>query len=289
VSLLHFLFYVRSGDGIDHLVATRGGAQESRIAGGSQALALALAADLDVWLASPVSEIAGDEVRFPGGSLRAERVIVALPPTLAGRIRYAPALPWRRDHLMQQMPMGYVIKAQVRYSEPFWRADGLSGFALSTDGPVTSTFDTSPADGRSGVLCGFIESDHALALSALAPGDRRAAVVASLARLFGEPAARPLEYFDVNWAEEEWSRGCFVGHFPPGAWTRFGPALRAPVGRIHWAGTETAERWNGYMDGAIRSGERAAAEVLAGKRMIPTTAARRTPRSRARGSAARRR
>jgi monoamine oxidase len=110
------------------------------------------------------------------------------------------------------------------------------------------------------VLCAFIESDHALAL---ADAGRQDAVVASLGRLFGPRALEPVEYFDINWAEEEWSRGGFVGHLPPGAWTRFGFTLRQPVGHIHWAGTETAERWNGYMDGAIRSGERAAREVLA--------------------------
>jgi monoamine oxidase len=263
VSLLHFLFYIRSGHGIDHLVATRGGAQESRIAGGSQALATAMAQGLDVRLSCPVSEIRDGQVRFGDGLLRGARVVVAVPPPLAGRIRYAPALPWRRDQLMQQMPMGHVIKAQVRYASPFWRVDGLSGFALSTDGPVTSTFGTSPAPGGCGVLCAFVESDHALALSALPPPARRRAVIASLGRLFGAAATQPLEYFDMNWAEEEWSRGCFVGHFPPGAWTRYGSTLREPAGRIHWAGTETAERWNGYMDGAIRSGERAAAEVLA--------------------------
>ena len=50
---------------------------------------------------------------------------------------------------------------------------------------------------------------------------------------------------------------------PPGSWTQFGPLLRRPVGPLHWAGTETADEWTGFMDGAVRSGLRAATEVAA--------------------------
>jgi monoamine oxidase len=269
ISLLYFLFYVRSGEGIDMLVATEGGAQERRVRGGSHTLSRRMAEELGdaVRLNAPVHLIEQDAdgvvVHHDGGRIAAGRAVVAVAPALAGRIRYRPALDWRRDQLTQQTPMGFVIKAQARYPAPFWRADGLTGFALSTDGPVTSTFDTSPADAGCGVLCAFVESDHALRLAALDADERRAAVVAGLARLFGAPAGEPDDYMEVNWAQEEWTRGCFVGHPAVGAWTRFGSTLRAPAGRIHWAGTETAERWSGYMEGAVRSGERAAAEVLA--------------------------
>ena len=81
-------------------------------------------------------------------------------------------------------------------------------------------------------------------------------------RYFGAQAANPLDYVEMNWSAEQWTRGCYGGFAPPGVWSDFGPALKAPVGRIHWAGAETSDYWNGYMDGAVRSGERAAAEAI---------------------------
>jgi monoamine oxidase len=268
MSLLHFLFYCRSGGTLDRLVATHGGAQESRLEGGSQQLALRLADRLGdvVRLGSPVSAIRQDdrgvEVIQDGGMVRAGRAIVALPPTLAGRIRYSPVLPPLRDQLTQQVPMGYVIKVHVAYPEPFWRAEGLSGSVFSLDDEVSIIFDNSPPDLRCGVLLGFLEGRHARRSGKLAPEERMELVLSVLARFFGSRVADPEEYVEKDWAAEEWSRGCYGGRFGTGVWTGYGQALREPVGRVHWAGTETSEVWNGYMDGAVRSGERAAREVL---------------------------
>jgi monoamine oxidase len=268
MSLLHFLFYCRSGGTLDRLVATHGGAQESRLEGGSQQLALRLADRLGdvVRLGSPVSAIRQDdrgvEVIQDGGMVRAGRAIVALPPTLAGRIRYSPVLPPLRDQLTQQVPMGYVIKVHVAYPEPFWRVEGLSGSVFSLDDEVSIIFDNSPPDLRCGVLLGFLEGRHARRSGKLAPEERMELVLSVLARFFGSRVADPEEYVEKDWAAEEWSRGCYGGRFGTGVWTGYGQALREPVGRIHWAGTETSEVWNGYMDGAVRSGERAAREVL---------------------------
>ncbi len=268
MSLLHFLFYCRSGGSLDRLVATHGGAQESRLEGGSQQLALHLADRLGdaVRLGSPVGAIRQDaggvEVTHDGGVLQASRAIVAIPPTLAGRIRYSPALPPLRDQLTQQVPMGYVTKVQIAYPEPFWRAEGLSGSVLSLDDEVSVIFDNSPQDLSCGVLLGFLEGKHARRAGKLAPEERKELVLSVLEKFFGPRAADPEEYVERDWAAEEWSRGCYGGRFGTGAWTGYGEALREPVGRVHWAGTETADVWNGYMDGAIRSGERAAREVL---------------------------
>jgi monoamine oxidase len=268
MSLLHFLFYCRSGGTIDRLVDTRGGAQESRLVGGSQQLALRLAEWLGdaVRLGVPVSAIRQDdggvEVTHDGGGVRAGRAIVALPPTLAARIRYSPALPPLRDQLTQQVPMGYVTKVQIAYPEPFWRAEGLSGSALSLDDEVSVIFDNSPPDLSCGVLLGFLEGAHARRIGKLPPEERKELVLSRFAKFFGPRAADPDEYVERDWAAEEWSRGCYGGRFGTGVWTSYGEALREPVGRIHWAGTETAEVWNGYMDGAVRSGERAAREVF---------------------------
>jgi monoamine oxidase len=268
MSLLHFLFYIHSGGMIDMLVATGGGAQESRIRGGSQAIALRTAEELGdaVRLGCPVHLIRQDadgiEVVHERGSARAERVIVALPPALAGRIRYSPPLPGPRDHLTQQVPMGCVIKMQIRYDAPFWREDGLSGFVVSLDEPVSVMFDNSPEDLRSGVLLGFFEGRHATAASLMDPDERRQLALTCFAKYFGQRALNPVEFIEQDWAAEEFSRGCYGGRMGTGVWTRYAHTLREPVGRIHWAGTETADVWNGYMDGAVRSGERAAEEAL---------------------------
>jgi monoamine oxidase len=150
------------------------------------------------------------------------------------------------------------------YEEPFWRADGLSGEAVADAGPVTLTFDSSPRDGSRGVLLGFVGGPEARQMATLAPGERRAAVLACLERLFGPRAAEPVDYAEQAWAQEEWSGGGPTSNFGPGGWTECGPALREPLGPIHWAGTETATVWSGYMEGALQAGERVAAEVLAG-------------------------
>ena len=169
-----------------------------------------------------------------------------------------------------------MIKCMAVYDEPFWRADGFSGQVTSTDGPVKVVFDNTPSTGGVGVLLGFLEGEQARALGRVPLEERRDAVVACFARFFGPRAREPIEYVERAWAEEIYSRGCYAGYLPPGTWTSLGFALRRPCGRIHWAGTETAEVWNGYMDGAISSGERAARDVLAaGVQTLPAeTAAR---------------
>jgi monoamine oxidase len=149
------------------------------------------------------------------------------------------------------------------YERPFWREQGLSGEALSDRGPATLTFDNSPAGSDFGVMLGFVGGRDAHAFGRLGARERRDAIVAGFASLFGSQAGQPLEYMEQDWSAERWSGGGPTAFFAPGTWTAFGPALREPVGAIHWAGTETASRWSGYMEGAVLSGERAAAEVTA--------------------------
>ncbi len=268
ISLLHFLFYCKSGGMMDRLVLTSGGAQEKRLVGGSQQLALELAARLGsaIRLNAPVTEIrqADESVKviYDGGAVVASRAIVAIPPTLAARVRYSPTLPPLRDQLTQRIPMGYVIKVQLVYPEPFWRIDGLSGSVFSFDDEINDTFDNSPPDSSCGVLLGFVEGDHARQLGNLPPDERKDLLISRFVKFFGPRAKDPIEYVEKDWSTEEWTRGGYSGHLGTGVWTRYGQALRQPIGQIHWAGTETAAVWNGYMDGAVRSGERAAHEVL---------------------------
>jgi monoamine oxidase len=267
LSLLHALFYLAAGTGILFLTGTAGGAQDSRFHGGSQLVSIRLAQRLGrrVTLGAPVRSIVQDAhgvtVVSDAGSWRARRAILALSPLLAGRIDYAPALPALRDGLTQRVPQGSVIKYEAVYPRPFWRSAGLSGYTNSDRSPIAFTYDNSPPSGRPGVLLGFVVGADARHLGTLSARERHRRVLASLERLFGPQAGRPRALIEQNWSTEPWTRGCYAGYFPPGVWSDFGAALRAPVGRLHWAGTETAEVFNGYMDGAVRSGERAAREV----------------------------
>lgn len=193
---------------------------------------------------------------------RAKQVVVAVPPPLASRIAYHPPLPAARDNLLQRLPMGSVIKCVATYPEPFWRTAGLSGAALSLRGPFALTADSSPRSGQRGVLIGFVNGVSARDLATHSPANRRKILLDALTRLFGPQAGTPVSFVERNWNEEPFVRGAYSAVFPPGAWTQLGQALRAPVGRIHWAGTETASRWYGYIDGAVRSGEAAADAVI---------------------------
>jgi monoamine oxidase len=269
MSLLHVLFYIHSAGSLEMLFDTEGGAQQDRFVGGSQRIPILMAQELgreNVLLGAPVRMIRRGEhgvtVEADGATVRARRAVVAVAPTLAGRIAYDPPLPGFRDQLTQRMPLGTVAKCMAIYDEPFWRAENLSGQGTSDAGPVKLTFDNSPPSGAPGVLLGFLEGRQARELGRLHANERRAAVLDCFARLFGPRAGRPDAYVERLWAEEEWSRGCYGCHMPTGAWTAYGPALREPIGPLHWAGAEYATVWNGYMDGAVRSGEAAASAAL---------------------------
>ena len=275
VSLLFVLAYIAGAGNEDtpgdfnRLINTGGGAQESRFVGGSQLVAIRLAERLGrrVVLRAPARRIfhsrRGVRVETDTATAVGKRAIVALAPTLAGRIEYRPVLPALRDQLTQRFPMGSVIKCEAVYDTPFWREQGLTGQAVSDAAPVRITFDNSPPDGSPGVLVGFIEGAEARLYARRTADERRDAVLRNFATYFGDRALRPTAYHDKDWSSDPWARGCYTGILPPGVLLDYGPAIREPVGRLHWAGTETATIWQGYMDGAVRSGERAAREVLA--------------------------
>ena len=269
LSLLHTLFVIRSAGGLATLLATAGGAQERRFHQGAQTVSIRLAESLEgrIVLGAPAQVVrhgeSGVAVEADGRAVAASRAILAVPPAVAGRIGYRPAMPGWRNQLTQRVPMGSVIKVHAIYEEPFWRSEGLSGFVVSDSGPVRVVYDNSPEDGTPGVLVGFIEGEQARTWARRDRADRRAGILACLTDYFGERAGRPRELLERSWADEEYSGGCYAGYFPPGVWTSFGQALREPIGRLHWAGTETATVWTSYMEGAVQSGERAAEEVLA--------------------------
>ena len=275
LSMLFALFYTAASGDKDHPGTfqrnfnTRAGAQASRLIGGSQIVPLTLAAQLGarVVLSSPVRSItqARGQVTVVSDRLTvsARRAVVAIPPTLAGRIHYDPILPPGRDGLTQRYGPGTLIKVAAVYDRPFWRTHGLTGQAVATGFPISISYDDSPPGGRPGVLFGFVGGDNARRYRTLPAAERRRAVLSQLDLFFGAEARRPSHIVETDWSAQPWTRGCPVGIPAVGSFVAYGPHLREPVGHIHWAGTETATYWNGYMDGAVSSGQRAAAEVAA--------------------------
>jgi len=284
LSLLFALAYARGGGGLNMLVRTTGGAQERRFTGGAQQMAGHLAAGLGDRLitGAPVTSVVhgpsgvsvvaehpgtGAPGGDPGGTGRvridARRVVVAVPPAVQGRIAFDPPLPGDRSQLAQHAPMGSVTKVHAVFDRPFWREDGLSGQVVADAGTLRFVSDNSPEDGAHGVLMGFIAGHDDRRLESAGPAGRREAALADLVRAFGPSAAEPVEFVEQRWSAEPFSGGAPVACFGPGLLTGCGPALRRPVGPVHWAGTETADEWSGYIEGAVSSGERAAGEVLA--------------------------
>jgi monoamine oxidase len=274
MSFLHLAHWVGTAGGLAHMTAIRDGGQQDHLAEGTQEIAKRMAAALGeaVVLGAPVEQVAQDAhgvtVRGGRGTWKARHAVIAIPPLLAGRIEYEPAMPPRRSGLTERFPMGAVIKCIALYERAFWRERGFSGEAIANGDPVGVVL----ANGdpplelprpRLHPLVAFIEGEPARRWSGRSPAERRQAVLRDLAALFGAEAQEPAEYIEQDWIAEPWTRGCSAGVMPAGVLAQFGPALRAPVGRLHWAGSETAMEFHGYMEGAVESGERAAAEVLA--------------------------
>lgn len=272
LSLLYFLFYLRSGGGLVRLISIRDGAQASRLRGGAQGLSRGMAEALrsPVVHGCPVQAVLheGDGVRVHAQerSFEARHVIVAVPPARAADIDLGPARTEARRIAEAGMPMGSVVKCVVAYRRPFWREAGLSGESVSDGEPIRATFDGCAPDGSFHALVAFVIAGSAGDFGALAVQERRRRVVEHLVRLFGPKARDATGYLDQDWSQEAYSGGCYTGLMGPGVLARVGNVLREPAGRIRFAGTETARRWCGYFDGALEAGQRAADEVLDAQR-----------------------
>jgi len=268
VSLLHLLFLVRAHGRIETLFSIEGGAQENMIDGGMGALASRLAGELgeSVHVGEPVRSITQSKDRVVVASDRlsvdASFAVVTVPPALALDIAFDPPLPEDRRTLYRCAVAGVETKTVVSYDEPFWRADGLSGQSAEPGSPSEVTIDASPSDGAYGVLASFTFGSVAQRVATMSVSERRQSVLDALGRRFGPPASTPADYAETEWWNEPWSRGCSMAHLPPGMLSRYGALLREPFGRVHWAGTETSTMSHGAVDGAIRSGHRAANELL---------------------------
>ena len=267
ISLLHVAHYLHACGGLNPMIDTAGGAQQDHFPEGAQQLSIRLAEKLGdkVLLDAPTTRVEwtveGAKVTAGGEIINCRNVIVAVPPALRRRITFAPLLPLAHEVLPQRWAQGVISKVYVAYETPFWRAAGLSGQVVSDSAPIYGTFDTGPADDGPGVLLGFIGGSYAREFATLPPDERRLRALSALATFFGEQALTPVDYIEQQWGQDHWSGGGPTAAVPAGAWTSYGPALTAPVGPIHWAGSETSDKWPGYLDGAVRAGERAAREV----------------------------
>lgn len=274
MSLLFLLWYIAASGNETHPGTferssdTSGGAQDSRFVGGSglipQRLARRLGDVVAVDAAVRRIEQRADRVLVTSdrGTVRADRVVVAVPPATALAVDWFPLLPPKRMQLLQRMPMGQLMKADAVYETPFWREDGLTGMGVSDHGAVRVCFDNSPADASVGVLLAFVGGSTWERYGGLSLADRRAAVLEGFAEVVGPRALKPVEYVEHDWTHERWTMGGPVAVLGTGTTTSFGRWVRQPFRRVHWAGTETSTYWSGYMDGAVRAGDRAAREVL---------------------------
>ncbi|MFI5776835.1 flavin monoamine oxidase family protein [Nocardia sp. NPDC051570] len=258
------MHYTANGS-IMRIVGGRDRASTYRFLGGAQRIAEGLAGELagSIRLNSPVRRIirSGDEViaQTDTAAIRARRALVAIPPPFAAEIEFIPDVVRERAALAVRSHSTTQIKANIVYARPFWRANGLSGCVLSEQGQFRNIWDNTPASGRPGVLAGFITGDAAAALDDAGDAQLRRVIVDDLVRYFGEDAARPREVLFHRWRQEPWIQGC------SGSLAHLGVThprtIRRPGRLVHWAGTETAECWQGHMDGAVSAGSRAAREI----------------------------
>lgn len=271
LSLLGVLQHIRSAGGLLRLIGVRGGAQDRRLITGAQSISTSLADRMPgrVLLETPAKQIEWDAntatVRAAGHEFRASAVVVAMCPIDRGHIDMVPELPpIERDRIALSAQYSG-IKVHAVYPTPFWRARGFNGQAVSDVGPAPVVFDNSPADDRVGVLSAFVAgtvSDHPASPTIeqiLDPDVRRVGVLECFAELFGDEARHPTYFTEVDWRAEPYIEGC-IPSVAPGVLTATHGHSHG-TGRLVWAGTEQSDVWNGYIDGAVRAGERAAAHA----------------------------
>lgn len=272
VSYLFFLDCLSKNHGLSTLLGVKGGAQQDKFHGGAWQIAKKLADQIgeNIQLNSPVTRIEYDQqqvkVHTDNQIFTAKHVVITVPPPVISKIEFSPELPSARMELIKQMKMGAVIKIHVAYATPFWRQKGWSGAVASADRALSVVFDQSPEDESCGILVGLIEADHAKAVSKMDETARRELLIADLVYYFGDDALQPIEYVEQDWIKEPWSQGGYLAYMPPKLLSSFGEDIRQPVGRIHWAGTETGTEWMGYLDGALQSGIRVAEEIISAQR-----------------------
>jgi len=270
ISLLFVLFQIAAaGNDIEIQMLVENGAEQDMVKGGMSSVALKMQERLGncILFSSPVLSIeqseTGVEVKSLRATIKAKRAVVAIPPRLADRIEYLPALPATKTELLRHMSAGRCIKFVTAYDEPFWRKDGLNGEVIAPDEFIQMTLDASPPDKKSGLLMSFAFAREAILMSEMTAEKRKEIVLETQAKRFGPRGGQPIQYFEHDWGEDPWTHGCHVSHLAPGVITSYGHVIRKPIHRIHWATSETSTLWNGNIDGAVRAGEFVAKEMIA--------------------------
>ncbi|ELK36591.1 PREDICTED: amine oxidase [flavin-containing] A [Myotis davidii] len=272
VSALWFLWYVKQCGGTTRIFSVTNGGQERKFVGGSGQVSERIMERLGgrVKLSQPVTFVdqSGDNIiiqTLNNEIYQCKYVISAIPPTLTSKIHFTPELPCERNQLVQRLPMGAIIKCMMYYKEAFWKKKDYCGCMIIEDeeAPISITLDDTKPDGSLPSIMGFILARKAIHLAKLQKDQRKKIICELYSKVLGsEEALHPVHYEEKNWCEEQYSGGCYTAYFPPGIMTRYGRIIREPVDRIHFAGTETATHWSGYMEGAVEAGERAARSIL---------------------------
>ncbi|MGM0214088.1 flavin monoamine oxidase family protein [Enterococcus sp. AZ109] len=270
VSLFQMLYYIKAGNGVQSLLGAKGGAQQDRVVGGPQAIAEKMAEDYgSVYYQQVVKEVTKTDEGYlvetrSGEQYAAAHVLIAVPPTVANsKITFTPELPvWKKKTLQSILP-GSASKFHAVYEKSFWRDEGLSGQRNMSEGLIIESLDNSLEDQKKGILTFFVYGIDSIQLSKLPEAKRKELLIEELVHLYGEQARNPEHFITQDWNEEPFTNGCFSGHFTPGGFIKYGEFLQSEVDGIHFAGTETATIWNGYFEGAVRSGEREAQKIMA--------------------------
>ncbi|PCK07495.1 MAG: hypothetical protein COA42_14080 [Alteromonadaceae bacterium] len=268
LSLLHLLFYI-------HCAGSFGALHKAlayRLEGGAQEISIRVANELGdkVKLENPVRDIIHSDNQVTvklanGDEYEAQEVIVAVPPAIIQSIHFDPPLPAGRRQLNQRMPMGSSVKCHLVYDEPFWRKAGYSGMVYSDQHVLPFITDNeNPGQDSPGILGCFLDANTAREYMDRPLIEIKQMIIKAVEDIY-EPIMgtipKPAKVHVIRWADQQWSDGAYAGVMPTGVWTGYKNVLREPVGRIHWAGTETAKRWFAYMDGAVRSGQDAVKEI----------------------------
>ena len=269
VSLFQMLYYIKAGNGVQSLLGAKGGAQQDRIVGGPQAIAKKMADDYgSVFFEQVVKAVTKNEEGYlvetrVGELYLTKQVLIAVPPTVVNsKIIFTPELPvWKKKTLQSILP-GSASKYHAVYEQPFWRESGLSGQRNMSEGLIIESLDNSLVDQKKGILTFFVYGIDSIQLTKLSEEEQKARLIEELVKLYGEQARNPEHFITQDWNEEPFTNGCFSGHFTPGGFIKYGEFLQSNVKGIHFAGTETATVWNGYFEGAVRSGEREAQKIM---------------------------
>lgn len=267
ISLLHTLIYIKSGNDFDSLVNVENGAQQDRLKDGLQPLVEKIFNELkeDLFLQSPVTSIyQSDEnvvVKTDKLTYQAKKVICTIPPATLGNIIFHPELPINKKQFTSRAFMGSAIKCYIIYKNPFWRKQSLNGMAITDSGYISLTFDNYNPKYKQGILLGFVVADKAKEFIRYTKEKQNQIIKDDIVRIFGSEASNPMHIHTEAWSSERWTNGCYSGMFPTNVWSSVGHEWRKPYKHIHWAGTETSEKWQGYMEGAVVSAKRAVKEV----------------------------